>query len=165
MRNFLFTKILIKKDKRSNDKRKEYLDERQSSIDIEFDLSKMVDKSLLTLSSAALGFSLTFFDSFRKPHFQFLLIISWIIIAISILLIIVNMYRATQYQRLFRKSLDESEKVRLKISRVSCEYLIDLKIQELNKKIKLTNKLVITSFSIGIFSLILFLIINYLSSY
>ncbi len=88
--------------------RSEYLENRKSLIDMEFNLANNFDKYMLTLSAGSLGITITFCREIAKIPIScpWLLILSWAGFILAILCILVGLHKSQDCLRIRREISD-----------------------------------------------------------
>lgn len=95
-----------------NDERKIYLDERKLLIEAERESARSFDKTIITLSAGALGFSLTFIRQIApnpQPDTLWLLVGAWVSFALALLAILLSFLLSQSAIRRQRKIIDEEQ--------------------------------------------------------
>src|SRR5690242_19694128 len=90
-----------------------YLNERRFALEAERDQSKLIDQAVLSLSGGALGVSLTFLREFAPhpaPSTQWLLMLGWAALIVSMLLVLVSMHCSQSALRHHVDSLDRDQR-------------------------------------------------------
>lgn len=74
--------------------REEYFDERRHALNEQFQSTKTLDTSLITLSGGALVVSITFVDRIAggDPSYEMLLLLSWIFFSVVVLGTMLSLY-------------------------------------------------------------------------
>jgi len=74
--------------------REEYFDERRHALNEQFQSTKTLDTSLITLSGGALVVSITFVDRIAggNPRYEMLLLLSWICFSVVVLGTMLSLY-------------------------------------------------------------------------
>lgn len=133
----------------NQDKRNEYLKEREILVHLEMEAYRNFDKILLTLSSGAIALSVAFID---KVYYMFLylIIFSWILWLVSIFLQLISLFITPKAMREEIIILNE-------------QYKDDLKEPRKNKysgKPSLLTFWALATFGLGTLLFIIFIILN-----
>jgi hypothetical protein len=93
-------------------KRKEYLDELKYLRDGERDANQTLDRTILTLTAAAFGLSITIsgelVPSNARPQEQWILFISWLAFALSLIVTLISFQTSVRSWREEQEYLNES---------------------------------------------------------
>jgi hypothetical protein len=142
-------------------KRAQLLEYRGSIIPIRQKSQEEIDKQLLTISSAALGLTLTFYKDVLKEQiirYDWLLRCAWLCWIVTIGLVLFSMYLSSESVRLRLAAVDEALK---EATEENDDVELDLgKGAKIRGALRVTNVCVLIIFFLGILAFALVFLVN-----